>query len=409
MTDTALKKKRKRRRFVTIARLHFALPYFDDFQAWLKAQGYTDSVMSVYVGQFGHWTQWLHEEGFGIETIHDGYAASVARLETEPYRNTKLRTGTLFITFLEERGVIDPLPTPPSVIEKWPILGEYREWMRRNQGVKDTSLDTYQTTLRDFMKMVGDDPEGYSAKVIRDFVLWRAGLHGCASAKSTVTAIRSFLRYLVSTGQCRAGIEHAVPPVRGWHLARVPHFLDDRQIERVIAACRGEPRLRDRAVLLLLARLGLRAGEVSNLEFCDIDWASGRLAITGGKSRRSEWLPLPQAVGDAVLAYVERARPRLASPRVFATSRTPIRPLSQAAVHDVVRSALDRAGIQCARRGSHLLRHSAATAMLRHGVSVAGVGSVLRHRSLSTTMQYAKVDFDLLREIAQPWAGRPTC
>ena len=409
MTNTTLKKKRKRRRFVTIARLHFALPYFDDFHVWLNAQGYSDGVIAVYVGQFGHWTQWLHEEGFDIETIHEGYAASVARLATGSYRSTRLRTGALFITFLEQGGVIDPLPKAPSVTETWPILSEYHEWMRRNRGVKDSSLDTYQTTLLHLMNSVGDDPEGYSPKVIRDFVIWRATLHGHASAKSTVAAMKSFLRYLVSTGQCPAGMDHAVPRVPAWQLARTPHFLDDLQIERVIAACSGERRLRDRAVILLLTRLGLRAGEVANLEFSDIDWAGGRLAITGGKSRRSEWLPLPQDVGDAVLAYVERGRPMLLSPRVFATVRMPMRPLSRAAVSDIVDSALDRAGIQCARRGSHLLRHSAATAMLRHGVSLAGVSSVLRHRSLSTTMQYAKVDFGLLREIAQPWAGRPTC
>ena len=373
------------------------------------ARGYSKGVIAAYVTQFGHWTQWLHEEGFDMDTIHDGYAASVARLETEPYRSAKLRTGVLFITFLEERGVIDPLPKAPSAIEVWPILGDYRKWMRRNRGVMNTSLDTYQTTLLDLMKMLGENPESYNSTAIRDFVLWRASLYGRASAKTTVTATRSFLQFLVSTGQCLAGIDHAVPSIAGWHLSSTPHFLDEPQIERVIAACSGEPRLRDRAVILLLTRLGLRAGEVANLEFLDIDWAGGRLAITGGKSQQSEWLPLPQDIGAAILAYLERGRPKLASPKVFVTARTPRRPLSRAAVGDIVNGALDRAGIQSAKRGSHLLRHSAATAMLRHGVSLAGVGSVLRHRSLSTTMQYAKVDFCLLREIAQPWAGRSTC
>ena len=409
MSDLTKTRKRKGRRRVTNARLHFALPLFDDFLEWLKVRGYSKGVIVGYATQFGHWTQWLHEAGFDMETIHDGYAASVANLETEPYRSAKLRTGALFIAFLEERGLIDPLPKAPSAIETWPILGEYRKWMRRNRGVMDTSLDTYQTILLDLMKMVGDNPETYSTTVVRDFVLWRTSLHGRASAKMTVTATRSFLRYLVSTGQCPAGIAHAVPSVAGWHLASTPHFLDEQQIQRVIAACAGEGWLRDRAVILLLIRLGLRAGEVANLEYSDIDWAGGRLAITGGKSQRSEWLPLPQEVGDAILAYLERGRPNLASPRVFVTAQMPMRPITRGAVGDIVNSALDRARIQIAKRGSHLLRHSAATAMLRHGVSLAGVGSVLRHRSLSTTMLYAKVDFGLLREIAQPWAGRPTC
>ncbi|MXW92787.1 MAG: tyrosine-type recombinase/integrase [Rhodospirillaceae bacterium] len=409
MSDVTETIKRNGRPWVTGARLHFALPHFDDFLAWLKLRGYAKRVIAGYVTQFGHWTQWLHEAGFGMETIHDGYAASVASLEAEPFRSVKLRTGALFIIFLEERGVIDPLPKAPSATETWPILGEYRDWMRRNRGVTETSLDTYQITLLDLMKMVGGNPESYSSTVVRDFVLWRASLHGRASARMTVTATKSFLRYLVATGQCPAGIDHAVPKVAGWHLAPTPHFLDDFQIERVIAACSGESRLRDRAVVLLLIRLGLRAGEVANLEFSNIDWAGGRLAITGGKSQRSEWLPLPQDIGDAILSYLERGRPKLASPNVFVTARLPMRPITRAAVTDIVNSALDRAGIQSAKRGSHLLRHSAATAMLRHGVSLAGVGSVLRHRSPSTTMLYAKVDFGLLREIAQPWAGRPTC
>ena len=409
MSDTAENRNRKGRRLVTNARLHFALPHFDDFHTWLKAQGYTKGVMAGYVTQFGHWTQWLHDEGFGIDTIHDGYAASVARLEIEPYRSTKLRTGALFIKFLESCGMIELLRPAPSPIEIWPILGEYRTWMRRNRGVKEASLDTYQTILLDLIKTVGDDPESYSPTAIREFIFWRASLHGRWSAKMTATATRSYLRYLVSTGQCPAGIDHAVPSIPGWQLAPIPNFLDDTQIQRVIAACSGERWLRDRAIILLLSRLGLRAGEIVNLEFPDIDWAGGRLAINGGKSRRSEWLPLPQDVGDAVLAYLERARPKLASPRVFAIAQMPMRPITRAAVSDLVNSALDRAGIQSARRGPHLLRHSAATAMLRHGVSLAGVGSVLRHRSLSTTMQYAKVDFGLLQEVAQPWAGRPTC
>lgn len=120
-------------------------------------------------------------------------------------------------------------------------------------------------------------------------------------------------------------------------------------------------------------------------------------------------MPLPQDVGEALLAYLERGRPALATPRVFVTTQNPMRPMSRCAVNCLVQAALDRADIKSARRGSHLLRHAAATAMLRHGATLAGVGAVLRHRSLSTTLQYAKVDFGLLREIAQPWAGEATC
>jgi len=280
--------------------------------------------------------------------------------------------------------------------------------MCSHRGLAKSSLDTYQTILLALLDALGDDPRAFTAQAIRDFVLTRARPHGLSRAKSIATATRTFLRYLVATGQCPAGREYAVPGFAGWQLTSVPEFLGSNDIERIIAACQGERRLRDKAVILLLARLGLRASEVANLEFGHIDWKNGRLAIAG-KSRREEWLPLTQEVGDALIAYIERARPRVTTPRLFITDRPPVRPMTRIAVKSIVHKALIRAEIKSARHGPHLLRHSAATAMLRHGVSLSGVGAVLRHRSLTMTMHYAKVDFALLSEIAQPWAGRPSC
>ncbi len=177
---------------------------------------------------------------------------------------------------------------------------------------------------------------------------------------------------------------------------------------RLIAACAGDLRLRDRAVALLLARLGLRASDVANLEFRDIGWGNGRLAVSC-KSRRAEWLLLTQEIGDAILAYIECGRPRVGTLRLFITDRVPIRPITRCTVKGIVRHALIRAGVKSAHQGAHILRHSAATQMLRHGVSLAGGGAVLRHRDQTMTMHYAKVDFALLSEIAQPWAERPAC
>jgi integrase/recombinase XerD len=204
------------------------------------------------------------------------------------------------------------------------------------------------------------------------------------------------------------GRDYAVPGFANWQLASVPRFLAANDIDRAIAACDGEGRLRDKAIILLLARLGLRASEVANLKLADVDWRNGRIAVAG-KSRREEWLPLTQEVGDAMIAYIERARARLPTPRVFITEAAPVRPLSRIAVKCIVRRTLLRAGIESIHHGAHVLRHSAATAMLRHGVSLTGVGAVLRHRSPVVTMHYAKVDFALLSEIAQPWVGRLPC
>lgn len=161
-------------------------------------------------------------------------------------------------------------------------------------------------------------------------------------------------------------------------------------------------------MLLLLARLGLRASEVAQLKLADIAWRHGCITVCG-KGRRQESLPLPQEIGDAILLYLNQGRPPVQLPEVFTTVLAPLRALTRAAVTHIVRSALRRAGVKSPINGAHVLRHSAATAMLRQGASLAGVGALLRHRSPMTTAHYAKVDLGLLSEIAQPWPGRRSC
>lgn len=199
-----------------------------------------------------------------------------------------------------------------------------------------------------------------------------------------------------------------MPNVAGWRLASIPRFLPDADIARIIGACNGERRLRDRAIILLLVRLGLRASEVARLSFDDIDWRQGSIRLCG-KGRREELLPLTQEIGDALLAYIERGRPALAIPSLFITEYAPLRPIDRITVKDLVKRALKRGGVQSRYKGAHILRHSAATAMLRHGVSLPGVSTVLRHRSQAMTAHYAKVDIALLSAIAQPWPGRSPC
>lgn len=257
--------------------------------------------------------------------------------------------------------------------------------------------------------MLGDDPRAYTAAALRAFVLQRARPHGIWRAKSIAVAVRAFLRFLGATGQCPSGREHAIPSFATWQLSSVPRFLRQDEVERVIASCSADAKgLRDRAALLLLARLGLRASEVARLTFAELDWDKGQITLCG-KGRRQERLPLPQEVGTAILLYLRRGRPPLPVPELFTTVMPPVRPLTRAAVTHIVRSALARAAIKAPINGAHVLRHSAATAMLRQGASLAGVGAVLRHRSLSTTAHYAKVDFGLLAEIAQPWPGAAPC
>jgi integrase len=185
----------------------------------------------------------------------------------------------------------------------------------------------------------------------------------------------------------------------------MPRCLSAEEVERLIAACKGSTprRLRDRAIILMLVRLGLRAGDVSQLRLSDIDWQCGTLRVVG-KGRHEVRLPLPQDAGEAVLRYLKCRLPVQSSDRVFVRHIAPFEPLlSGDAVSNVVKRALRRAGIKAPAKGAHLLRHTAATEMLRHGVPLHQIGLVLRHRSLDMTAYYAKVDVALLKQVAQPW------
>jgi integrase len=221
--------------------------------------------------------------------------------------------------------------------------------------------------------------------------------------------VRAFLRYLVAVGRARDGLQHAIPSFASWRLSSLPRHLEPQVVERVIDACQPTSHVlrRDRAVLLLLSRLGLRSGDVIGLTFNDIDWREATLAVSG-KSRRREHLPLPQEVGDAMLEYIRHGRPAVRHYRVFLTVRAPFRPLTAGCVSQIARAALHRAGVDSPSHGAHVFRHSTATAMLRQGASLASIGAVLRHRLPDTTLQYAKVDLVTLAEVAMPWpeAGR---
>ncbi len=391
-------------------------PFLDLYADGLHAQGYSPISITSSLRSLACWTDWMREHGFTTDTLVGGL---------EAYRKALERTGRLRLAsgklvrsviaarvclrFLHERGVV-LRPTRPTPLERWPLLREYCAWMAQHGGLTASSIDVYRRVIVDLIGVLGENPVAYTAETLRAFLHRRAQPHGMATAKSTVCAMRSFLRYLAATGRCAADMQHGIPSFACWRLASAPRFLVQEDVERVIAACSEVDTMgiRDRAVVLLLARLGLRAGDVAGLKLGDIEWHRGRIGVSG-KNRRKDWLPLPQEVGDAVLVYLERVRPSLAFTEVFLTVPPPVRPLTRAAVTGIVRGALRRAGVVAPINGAHVLRHSAATTMLRNGVSLSGVGTVLRHRSTSTTAHYAKVDFGLLSEIAQPWPGGTSC
>lgn len=221
-----------------------------------------------------------------------------------------------------------------------------------------------------------------------------------------------YLRFLASVGLCRPGLDLAVPTVAHWRLSALPRYLVEDDIQRIVDSCdlETDTGVRDHAILLLLARLGLRGGDIVNLRLDDIDSHSAQLLLRG-KSRREVRLPLPQDAGDALLEYLVRIRPPTPVDQVFLRMNAPWRPFATSAtVCSIVGFALYRAGIdKPPSKGANLLRHSVATSMLRGGATLDAIGTVLRHRSSQTTAHYAKVDVVLLRQIAQPWPGGASC
>jgi site-specific recombinase XerD len=219
--------------------------------------------------------------------------------------------------------------------------------------------------------------------------------------------LRSFLGFLLQQGRISTNLAAAVPTVAARRLAGVPRFLEAEQVEKVLRGCdrRGKIGKRDYAILMLLARLGLRGGEVAGLTLDDINWRGGELRIRG-KGARVDRLPLPQDVGHALVSYLQKGRPTCASRRVFIRNHAPYEGLAgPASIGNVVRAALTRAQIQSPHQGSHVLRHSLATNLLRHGASLTQIGQVLRHQLPQTTEIYAKVDVNALRSLALPWIG----
>ncbi|MBV8914979.1 MAG: tyrosine-type recombinase/integrase, partial [Acetobacteraceae bacterium] len=289
------------------------------------------------------------------------------------------RGAAAFLEFLQDRG----LAPPASVAAEDPRLAAFRAWLKHRCGATDQSIIRYVAEAARWLSRLGEDPGAYDAVTIRQIVLDQPASRSRQSVRLTATVLRAYLRFLAALGVCRPEFVHAVPCAPPRRNATLPRFLSPAAVERIIASCNIATRtgMRDRAIILLLARLGLRAGDVSHLKLVDIDWTSARLRIDG-KNRRAAQLPLPQDAGDALLDYIEQARPAVRDEHVFLRVQAPFRPFaSSGEISRIVAQARSRAGVEGGPSGAHVFRHSLATAMVRTGSSLETVGTILRHRS----------------------------
>jgi integrase/recombinase XerD len=320
------------------------------------------------------------------------------------YRSVKALRPLL--NYLAPLGVL-PVPQDAPLSPQEELLGRYRDWLLHERGLTAATARGYVDCARPFVatRARGDglDLVGLTGSDVTAFVVAACPGRAVGSAKLIVCALRSLLSWLHVTGQIPVPLAAAVPSVAGWRLSSLPKGLDPAQLGRLLAACdrRTATGRRDYAILLLLTRLGLRAGEVAGLRLDDIDWRAGQILVRG-KGNRAERLPLPADVGAAIAAYLRRGRPGTAEGRsVVVRVHAPHRALTTGGVTMVVFDAAQRAGL--GKIHAHRLRHTAATQMLRAGSPLAEVGQVLRHRSPLTTAIYAKVDRAALAVLARPW------
>lgn len=391
-------------------------PYQGPYAEYLADRGY--SQISYWKKTFlvSEFSRWLGERQIGAGEIAARHEAAFLR---DRARHRVLKGGDTIalsgiVRWLRDQGVIDNDTADgaePSGIEA--ILQEYAGWLREERGLAPSTIENYTGSVRRFLTSICDDDEpclaGISASQITDYIRRNAPKgQTFAQAKNIVTALRSLFRFARYRDYIQTDIAATIPSVAGWSLASIPRAMPGDSVRRLLGESktwRTPAGLRDRAILLLLARLGLRALEIARLELEDIDWSQGWLKVHG-KGRQERPLPLPHDVGAALAAYLRDGRPESRSRRVFLRSRAPFDGLkTHSDICQIVRRAIARAGIEAKVTGSHQLRHALAVDMLRQGLSLTEIGQMLRHRSPDATRRYAKIDLDGLRAVALPWPG----
>jgi site-specific recombinase XerD len=389
-------------------------PLVAEFMRHLSQEGYTDLTLRGFDYAARHLAHWMAEAEIAVADIDDAVVGRFTRhrcrcpggRSTKRLSHRYVERARRFIAFLAERGMVRQKAASAASAPDRRVV-EFQDWLRRHRGLSERTIELHGHLLMRLLPALGARPRSWDAQHIREVIIAETKRAACGHVKKIASTLRSYLRFLSVNGRCRAGIEHAVPIIAQWRLSTLPRYIDTAQVEQLIATCDPSTPigLRDRAILLLLARLGLRAGDIVSLRLGDLDWQRATVSVRG-KGRRETRLPLPQDAGDAVLDYLEQARPRVESDRVFFMLNAPIRPLIDSrAVTGIVRGTIHKAGIEVPTKGASLLRHSAATAMLRGGATLDMVGAVLRHRSPDMTAHYAKIDVTMLRQIAQPWPG----
>ena len=390
----------------------------ESFLQTLVAQGYVPESIAAYRKRCRHFIVWLYLHDVALAEVDDDvFSRFLLHDCTCAHPHFFIRTGRfagrnnsrskigLFIEYLIGTGIAPPRPTP-ACEEPGHYLARFLVWLRRYRGIGERTIQSYRKAMRVLLPHLGDDPGRYSATLIRNTVRCRLETASRELVRRETSALRLYLRFLALDGLCRPGLVGAVPTVPQQRFSTLPRHLPRDDIEHIIASCdvTTPMGLRDRAIVLLLARLALRAGDVAYLRLNDIDWDNAVVRVSG-KSRRAAVLPLPQDVGAAVKDYILHARPVVDAEKVFLRMMPPLhQPLASGGVSAVAQAAIKRSGVKAeGLPAGHVFRHSAATNLLRDNTPLEVISTLLRHQSTQTTAIYARVDVRMLREVAQPW------
>lgn len=389
-------------------------PHIASFAKWMSEQGYSSYSLQRQVRLASDFSRWLEQNGVTVRDLSSLHPGQYLR-----HRARKVRIGKgdapalrYLMAFLRRVEAIPADEGPPAATTPVECCVEaFERYLREERALANATIVNYLPFVHELLTQRFGSSEVQLSELraadVVGFVQRRAHQLHIKRAKLMATALRSFLQYARYRGDITLDLAAAIPPVANWSMTSIPRAIPDDQVHALLASVDRSAALgrRDYAILLLLARLGLRSSEVAFLELDDIDWTVGSLSVRAKSGRRVE-LPLPVDVGEAIVAYLQHGRPHSRSRRVFLRHKAPVRGfLSQCAIGSVVHHAIERAGVQAPTHGTHQFRHALATRMLRGGASLIEIGELLGHRSPETTKIYTKVDVEALRALALPWPG----
>ncbi|MGI9099026.1 MAG: tyrosine-type recombinase/integrase [Solirubrobacteraceae bacterium] len=382
-------------------------PFVDGYRVSLLELGYSPLTAVHSLTALGHLGRWMAREGVDVDQLDAGVVSAFLAAHVKDRGRLPTASVEPLLHYLRREGVLGPAVAGPlTPLDR--LIGEYREWLLIERALAATTVCSCEALARRFLaKRISPHDElgveNLTGVDVTGFLIGESARVRLGSAACYANRLRSLLRFLSVRGLADPGLVECVPSVGRWRDAHLPQFPARPAIDRLLDSCDRSSVVgaRDFAILMLLARLGLRAVEVSRLELVDLRWRAGEIEVDGKGHERGR-LPLPSDVGDALVGYLTLRR-HSGSRRVFLTVRAPTRPIEPSGVRSVVRDACRRAGVE--RIGAHRLRHALASALLREGASLLEISQVLRHKDLETTAIYAKVDLTRLRQAAQPWPG----